>query len=200
MPVIVVAGHSRKVGKTSVAAGIIKAFNKLSWTAIKISPHRHGEEHASEQLGADVPFHIYEESGCRGNSDTSRFLAAGALRALWVEARQDCLGYAIKALHPILQSDFFVIIESNAVMEFLDPDLCILVLRYDEEEFKDSAREVLRRADAVMVIGPQHNLPAWWSWVNESLINLPQFFSDDPQILPDAFVKWMETRLLSLER
>ena len=35
--IVAVGGHSRNVGKTSVAAGLIYAFRKYSWTAIKIS-------------------------------------------------------------------------------------------------------------------------------------------------------------------
>ena len=43
MAVIVVGGHSRNVGKTSVVAGLISAFSRYSWTAVKISWHRHAE-------------------------------------------------------------------------------------------------------------------------------------------------------------
>ena len=43
MPIIVVGGHARNVGKTSVVAGLISAFPQYSWTAIKISSHQHQE-------------------------------------------------------------------------------------------------------------------------------------------------------------
>jgi hypothetical protein len=39
--VIVVGGHSRNIGKTSVICGIIRALPTWNWTAIKISPHEH---------------------------------------------------------------------------------------------------------------------------------------------------------------
>jgi hypothetical protein len=58
---MVVGGHSRNVGKTSVICGIIRALQSWNWTAIKITPHTHG---------------IRED----------RFLAAGAARAFLVES------------------------------------------------------------------------------------------------------------------
>ncbi len=57
--VIVIGGHSRQVGKTSVICGIIRALPTWNWTAIKITPHAH---------------EVRED----------RFLAAGAARALLI--------------------------------------------------------------------------------------------------------------------
>ena len=42
MAVIVVGGHSRSVGKTSVVAGIIAALPEMRWTAAKITQYGHG--------------------------------------------------------------------------------------------------------------------------------------------------------------
>jgi len=57
--VVVIGGHSRNVGKTSVICGIIRALPAWNWTAIKITPHAH----------------VARED---------RFLAAGAARAFLV--------------------------------------------------------------------------------------------------------------------
>src|SRR5580692_4494300 len=59
--VMVVGGHSRNVGKTSVICGIIRALPTWNWTAIKITPHEH-------------------------NQREDRFLAAGAARAFLVQS------------------------------------------------------------------------------------------------------------------
>ena len=42
MALIVVGGHSRSVGKTSVVAGIIAALPEMHWTAAKITQYGHG--------------------------------------------------------------------------------------------------------------------------------------------------------------
>jgi NAD(P)H-dependent flavin oxidoreductase YrpB (nitropropane dioxygenase family) len=44
-----------------------------------------------------------------------------------------------------------VLLESNSVMEFVEPDLYLVVLDPAKEDFKDSAREWLERADAVVM-------------------------------------------------
>ena len=42
MSLIVIGGHSRSVGKTSVVAGLIAALPEYNWTAMKITQHGHG--------------------------------------------------------------------------------------------------------------------------------------------------------------
>ena len=40
MAVIVVGGHSRSIGKTSVVAGLIARLPEFHWTAFKITQYR----------------------------------------------------------------------------------------------------------------------------------------------------------------
>jgi len=42
MAVVVVGGHSRSVGKTSVVAGLIAALPEYAWNAMKITQFGHG--------------------------------------------------------------------------------------------------------------------------------------------------------------
>jgi hypothetical protein len=42
MSIIVIGGHSRSVGKTSVVAGLISALPDFRWTALKITQYGHG--------------------------------------------------------------------------------------------------------------------------------------------------------------
>ena len=42
MAIIVIGGHSRSVGKTSVVAGLISALPEFNWTAVKITQYGHG--------------------------------------------------------------------------------------------------------------------------------------------------------------
>jgi len=54
MKLVVVGGQARKVGKTSVVAGLIRGLNTLDWTAVKISQY---DDIASRDtpLGDDLP-------------------------------------------------------------------------------------------------------------------------------------------------
>ena len=39
---VVVGGHSRNIGKTSVVAGLIRKLRDRKWTAVKITQYGHG--------------------------------------------------------------------------------------------------------------------------------------------------------------
>jgi hypothetical protein len=189
MTTVVVGGHSRKVGKTSVAAGLIAAFPEYPWTAIKISSHWHTDGPAG------AAFDIYEESDRAGRSDTSRFLAAGASRSFWVRFRAEGLQAAMPQLLPILQSSPFVIIESNRILRYIQPDVYILVLNYDVEDFKDSARDAFHRAHAVVAVHSSAAMPSWKGVPREALAGIPLFETADPHEIPPGLLDWVKERL-----
>ena len=84
MATIVIGGHSRSVGKTSVVAGLIAALAEYEWTAVKITQYGHGicsaNGEACDCATGDHSWAISEEKDRGGGSDTSRFLLAGAAR------------------------------------------------------------------------------------------------------------------------
>lgn len=188
MAIIVVGGHARNVGKTSVVTGLISAFPQYSWTAIKISSHRHKE---FEEVDG-----IFEEKDSAGGSDTSRFLAAGAARSLWVRIGEDNAESILEKLIPIVQDGSFVIIESNYILKFLRPDLYVLVLRRDVEEFKHSAKETLSQADAAVLLNPDSSPPVWNEIRgDDALKNIPIFTATDPQNIPQRLIDFVQARL-----
>ena len=71
-------------------------------------------------------------------TDTDRYVAAGAAEALLVRKV------------PVLPTDRNVIIESNAALESVEPDLFVLVTDPAVPEWKESARRVIERADYVV--------------------------------------------------
>src|SRR5947199_8115491 len=99
---VVIGGHSRNVGKTSVMAGLIAALPECHWTAVKITQYGHGvcSDHGAECGCADPahPFAVSTESETAGGTDTSRYLAAGARRAFWVRTAMGQLGEALPSL------------------------------------------------------------------------------------------------------
>ena len=42
MAIVVVGGHTKNIGKTSVVAGLIAALPEMRWTAFKITQYGHG--------------------------------------------------------------------------------------------------------------------------------------------------------------
>ncbi len=155
MATIVIGGHSRSVGKTSVVAGLIAALADYGWTAVKITQYGHGVCSVNgESCGCAVDEHtwsISEERDAASGKDTARYLAAGATRSLWVRTKQGRLAEAVPDLRRALAGAANVIIESNSVLRFLRPDLYLTVLDPATADFKESAREYLDRADAVLL-------------------------------------------------
>src|ERR1051326_6997792 len=141
MAFVVIGGHSRSVGKTSVVAGLISALPEFQWTALKITQYGHGICSANGQpcacATADHPRAITEERDRTGETDTSRFLVAGAARSLWVRARQGMLDEAIPDLRRKLAGAQNVIMESNSILRYMAPDVYIPVLDAGQEDFKD---------------------------------------------------------------
>lgn len=194
MAILVVGGHSRNVGKTSVVAGLIAAMPERRWTAMKITQYGHGVcskngapcDCAVDEL--EHSFAITEERDRSGDSDTSRFLVAGAERSLWVRTRQGCLAEAMDRIRRELEraadAGCDVILESNSIMRFLRPELYLAVLDPANPDFKQSARECLERADAILL--DQAELPIAPVWEGISL----RAVADRPvfRVHPPAYV------------
>src|SRR5689334_21455700 len=137
---VIIGGHSRNVGKTSVVAGLIAALREFDWTAVKITQYGHGICSANGEpcdcATSDHSWAILEERDRSGESDTSRFLVAGAVRALWVRTEQGRLAEAMPAIRQRIEGAHNVIIESNSVLKFLRPDLYLTVLNPATADFK----------------------------------------------------------------
>jgi hypothetical protein len=165
MKTVVIGGHSRNIGKTSVMVGLIRALNFLDWTAVKITQHGHGvgSRDGEPRGGAPEghPFILTEETDPRGRGDTRRFLAAGARRALWFRVRRGRLAAAFPALSEALRGAEFAMIESNSILEFLAPELYVVVLDPARRDFKASTRRRLERADALVTVESSLGAAAW---------------------------------------
>ena len=198
MSLVVIGGHSRSVGKTSVVSGLIAALPDFEWTAVKITQYGHGicsaNGEACDCATGDHSWAISEERNRQGDSDTSRFLAAGAARVFWVRTEQGRLAEAIPTLRQRLEGATNVIIESNSVLKFVRPDLYLTVLDPSTEDFKTSAREFLDRADAVIL----HEAAVEAKWQSVSLkpvANRPVFRISPPSYMTGEIVEFVRERL-----
>jgi hypothetical protein len=155
MAIVVIGGHSRSVGKTSVVAGLIAALPQFRWTAVKITQYGHGicsaNGEACDCATGDHSWAISDERDRSGESDTSRFLVAGAQCVLWVRTEQGRLAEAMPSLRQKIEGAENVIIESNSILRFLRPDLYLPVFDPATADFKNSAREFLDRASAIIL-------------------------------------------------
>jgi hypothetical protein len=197
MAVIVIGGHSRSVGKTSVVAGLISALRDFEWTAVKITQYGHGicsaNGEACDCANADHSWAISEETDRSGESDSSRFLVAGARRALWVRTEQGKLAEAMPRLREKLANARYVIIESNSVMKFLRPDLYLTVLDPATADFKKSAREFLDCADAVILHNADES--AWRSVSLKPVADRRVFTISPPPYVTPEIIEFVRASL-----
>jgi hypothetical protein len=165
MQSIVIGGHARNIGKTSVMCGLLRSLRHLDWAAVKITQYGHGicslDGHECACAPDEHAFVLSEETDPAGRGDTSRFLAAGARRSLWLRVREGQLALAFPLLAKALQGEERVMMESNCVLQFVEPLLYLVVLNSSNCEFKSSARRFLGRASALVSVGPQFHADAW---------------------------------------
>ncbi len=146
MAIIVVGGGGRGTGKTALVCGLIRALPELPWTAVKITNHAHG--HAES---------IYEETAAGEATDTARFLASGAKRALLVTAKEQEIAPVVEGILREAASTMSVIFESNSVLRHVRADLCLAAATSPFEALKPSFGLVEERTDAtVSLAGHDH--------------------------------------------
>jgi len=195
---VVIGGHSRSVGKTSVVAGLISALPEFEWTAAKITQYGHGicsaNGEACDCATGDHSWAITEERDCDGDSDTSRFLKAGAKRVFWVRTEQGRLAEAMPTFRQRIDGAKNVILESNSILKFLRPDLYLTVLDPSTADFKASAREFLDRADAV-ILHQTHRGSAWQSVSLKPVANRPVFQIAPPKYVTEEIVEFVRAKL-----
>ena len=156
MKLVMVGGHSRNVGKTSVVSGIISGLRELDWTAAKITQFGHGVCSVNgKACGCSISEHqfsITEERQLATGTDTSRFLDAGARRSLWIRTKQGELASALPAFTRQIETDEYVIVESNSLRRFMKPELYIQVLELANPDFKVSAQQFFDLSDAYILV------------------------------------------------
>jgi hypothetical protein len=199
MSIVVIGGHTRKVGKTSVVAGLIGALPTFHWTAFKITEHRHGvcsaNGEACDCATADHSWTISEETDRSGKSDTSRFLVAGAEHSWWIRTNPGHLEEAVPRIREIIASTQYAIIESNSILRFIKPDLYLTVLDPQIPDFKASAQTFLGRADAVLLHSAENSEGPAWKHVSLKPITCPIFAIQPPTYVTPEVVEFVRIRL-----
>ena len=200
MPVVVIGGQASGVGKTGVICALIAAMPERRWTAMKITQCSHGGADTKkcdcELDGAK--FAISEELIADASADSSRYLAAGAVRSLWVRALPGYLADAMPAIREAIGNAPNSILESNSVLEFLKPDVCALIVSPWVEGFKPSARHYLTRADAILMETPSGRgapQPAWGDKLQDELDRVPQFAISRGELAPSRWLDFVRRKM-----
>lgn len=156
MRLVMVGGHTRNLGKTSVVEGIIRGLPEFNWTAVKITQFGHGvcsvNGEACDCALTEHRFSITEERQKDTGTDTARFLAAGARRSFWVRTKQGDLAAALPAFREKVEGDESVIVESNSLRRFISPELYLQVLDTSNPDFKISAHQMFELSDAYILV------------------------------------------------
>jgi hypothetical protein len=202
MAIVVVGGHTRNIGKTSVVAGLIAAMPEMHWTAFKITQFGHGMCSANgEPCDCETAEHTVavreERVGGDATTDSGRYLAAGAMRSFWVRTRQGDLSEAMPRIRKEIERAENVVIESNSILRFLRPDLYLSVLDPDTVDFKESAKYFLDRADAVLVADGVLGRPEWKGVSLKLVEGTPVLTMRPPVYVTDEVANFVRRRLLA---
>jgi hypothetical protein len=204
--VIVVGGHTRSIGKTQLVCDLIAAFPNENWIAGKITQYGHGVcAQNGENCDCAPDEHVcaisWEERA--SETDSGRFLAAGARRSFWLRTKQGFLAEGMpllrKALHELGDDDRDrpgrLILESNTLLQFLKPSLYLMVLDPSKGDFKDSARLQMDRASAFVLRQPLHatdGAVAWAALPLQLLLGKPQFLQREGEALPGGLLEQVQ--------
>jgi hypothetical protein len=201
---VVIGGHTRNIGKTTLSTQVIGAFPALRWTAMKITQYGHGicsaNGEACDCATADHSVAISEERNRESGTDTSRMLVAGAQRVLWVRTQQgDSAAGSLSEAMPRLRKEIAAaenaLVESNSILRFLRPDLYLAVLDPTVADFKPSALRYLDRADALFVPnGTDLSDPAWQGIAATVYRNKPVFELREDGLSAEGHL-WLHTKL-----
>ena len=200
--VIIVGGHTRSIGKTQLVCDLIAAFPQEKWVAGKITQYGHGVcAQNGENCDCAPDEHICAISWEKraNDTDSGRFLAAGARRSFWLRTKQGFLAEGMPLLRKALQdledtepsTAGRVILESNTLLQFLKPSLYLMVLDPSKADFKDSAKLQMDRASSFVLRRPlqaAEGAVAWAGFPLQLLRGKRQFLQREGEAVPEGLL------------
>jgi hypothetical protein len=150
----------------------------------------------------------WENDGESG-TDSARFLKAGASRSFWLRTKQGYLAEGMPQLREALASAVHtagsgginIIVESNSLLQFVKPSLYVTVLDTTRDDFKDSARQMLDRADVFVfrrgLAESEATRPPWMQLPAQLLRQKPSFLQREGEPLPEPLFQLVKRILES---
>lgn len=145
MKLVSIAGAHSGVGKTSLAALILREIKGFS--AIKVT---------RTELFTSIT--MDEEIISEKGKDSCILKESGADKVIWVKSTYDDLKECLTQALSMIGNTGGVIIEGNSPLDFIDPDLVIFIIKDNLTELKPSGRKALERADLVVINTQLDNL------------------------------------------
>ena len=138
--VIVVSSSSKKAGKSTLAAYLVRELGAAS--AIKVSA---GGTHPTGDTVVTDPGRL-----AAPGTDTAALLDAGAKKVAWVNTSREQVGAGLARAIKGMPGGLLVI-EGNSAVENIRPDFNVFLMAVPFQEFKPSATVALSEADLVLV-------------------------------------------------
>jgi hypothetical protein len=205
---IVVGGHTRSIGKTQLVCDLVAALQSANWLAGKITQYGHGvcatNGHECDCAPSEHIVALDWESDARTGTDSARFLRSGAARSFWLRTKQGYLAEGMPALREalthaqktIVSDGINMIVESNSLLQFVKPSLYVAVLDAKRDDFKDSARQMLDRADVFVFRRGLHDgdihKPPWIELPAHLLRQKPSLLQREGQPLPQPLFQMVK--------
>lgn len=201
MATIVVGGSNKGVGKTSLICGIIAALPEFRWIAIKMTSHEHEvgepskpqspvEGTEEEEPDQPPPGRVWEEKEPGEETDTARFLAAGAYRSLLVSVSDPAA--PIGDIQGALAPGNNLIIESNSLVDQLRPDICLAVVSSKQPSMKLSFVPLVQVANALVTTSQDSSFS-----LPDLARQLPVFRLRSFEQISPEMLEWLRARLVT---
>ncbi len=188
MGIVVIGGSTKDIGKTALVCAVISGLSEFGWTAVKITGHSYElGPFLSRQASEYSDPIVWEETVAGHGTDTARYLAAGARRALLVTRCGPEI--PIDEIRAALKGDRNIIFESNQIIDALEPDVCIALLSVEIKDAKPSFSRLMRKADALVCVYPAGMA------VPEFPLGLPRFRLGSLDRLSPDLEAWLRMRL-----
>jgi hypothetical protein len=188
LAIVVVGGSAKDIGKTALVCAMISGLSEFGWTAVKITGHSYElGPFLSRQASEDSEPIVWEETVAGQETDTARYLAAGARRALLITRRGPEI--PIDEIRAALKGDRNIIFESNQIIDAVEPDVCIALLSVEMKDAKPSFSRLMQKADALVCVPPAGMA------VPEFPFGLPRFRLRSLDRLSPELEAWLRLRL-----
>jgi molybdopterin-guanine dinucleotide biosynthesis protein A len=154
---LMIGAAARAAGKTQFACELLRRYAKTKpLVAVKVTPVAGTGDccpRGSEGCGVceELPgrYVITEETSLAREKDTSRLLAAGASKVLWLRSVRDSLSEGIQAALRQMPTGTGVVCESNSSRLVLEPGLFLVLKQKGEASLKESCRQVIHLANRI---------------------------------------------------
>ncbi len=148
--ILLIAGSGQNVGKTTFACLLIQNVQNQKPIAVKITPHFHNITPGLIEIAEGKNWKLFEETDKTTNKDSSLYLQNLAQKSYLIQTNDIGLQEAFSALEKLLPKNRPVIIESAALINFIEPGLFIVLLP-DGKCQKEKMEQILYKANLIVI-------------------------------------------------